>query len=346
MTFWPSALFAIMGLGLVAYALTAGADFGAGVLALLSAGRRAEARRAAIRDAIAPIWEANHVWLIFVIVVMFSAFPRAFAVVSIAFHVPLALALVCIVLRGSAFVFRAYGIQSASTRRLWERVFSFSSIGGPLCLGAVLGGLASGDVRVVDHEVTTGFFAGWTTPFAWLTGCLSVALFTMLAATYMAATVRGGSRGRGQGGARSATSALQEDFRGNAIACEAVAGVLALLVLVRARVDAPELYATITGPLGVPLQGATAACAVATVALLLRRRFRLARVTAAAQVSLVVIGYGLAMNGHFVVPDVLVEDAVTYPPALPVLAVALGSGALVLGPALVYLYRVFAARPS
>src|SRR5688572_12623046 len=117
-----------MGVALVAYALTGGADFGGGAWDLLARGARRKSHQAAIHEAIAPIWEANHVWLIFVIVLMWTAFPIAFSALSIALHVPISLALLGIVFRGSAFVFRAYGLESTRLRRLWGTVFGVSSI--------------------------------------------------------------------------------------------------------------------------------------------------------------------------------------------------------------------------
>ena len=116
-SFWAEVLWAVVGVGLVVYALTGGADLGVGLWHFFAGGPRKEAQRRALREAIAPIWEANHVWLIFVIVVLFSAFPRAFAALSIALHVPLALGLVGIVFRGSAYAFRAYGIQRDRARK-------------------------------------------------------------------------------------------------------------------------------------------------------------------------------------------------------------------------------------
>jgi cytochrome d ubiquinol oxidase subunit II len=319
-----------MGLGLVAYAVSGGADLGAGLWSLLARGPRKEAQRQAVRQAIAPIWEANHVWLIFVIVVMFSAFSRAFAVISIALHIPIALALLGIVLRGAAFVFRAYGIQGERAERGWERTFAWASLATPILLGTVVGALSSGRIRVIDGEVTTGYLAGWLTPLAWIVGLFALALFALLAAVYLAADTEG---------------ELADDFRRRALVMEAIAAVLALVTFVRSASEAPGLYDNLArSPWTWPVQAATAACALATVALLLRRRPRLARYTVAVQVALVVLGWGLAMDGHFVLPDVSLAGSSPNPEVMPALALALGLGSLILGPALFYLYRVFKTR--
>jgi cytochrome bd ubiquinol oxidase subunit II len=320
-------LWVAIGVGLCIYAVTGGADFGAGLWSLLSTGPRRKQQREAVEHAIAPIWEANHVWLIFVIVVMFAAFPRAFAVLGIAMHVPIALALVGIVLRGAALSFHAYGIQTSETRERWARVFAWSSAITPVFLGMVVGGVSSGQVRAEAGTVITGWFAGWTTVFAVLTGLLALGLFALLAAVYLAAET---------------TGALQRDFRRRAIASELFAGALAFAVFFRARSDAPLLFENLArSSFTWPVQLGTAGLAVTTLVLLVRGRPAQARFTAAAQVALVVVGWGLAMDRHFVLPDVSLTTAGSHPEVLPALVVALGLGSIVLVPALYYLYRVF-----
>src|SRR5687768_2060141 len=148
----------VVGAALVAYVLTGGADFGAGVWDLLASGPRRDAQRKAIEHAIAPIWEANHIWLILVVVLVFTGFPVGFAALGIALHVPIALALVGIVLRGAAFAFRGYGIPTELASQAahaavdkgsaWGRVFAWSSLLTPICLGLVVGGMSSPAIRI------------------------------------------------------------------------------------------------------------------------------------------------------------------------------------------------------
>ena len=162
-------------LSLTTYALLGGADYGGGVWDLLASGPSAERQRATIARAIGPVWEANHVWLIAAIVILFTGFPRAFAAVSIYLHVPLLVVLVGIVLRGSAFVFRAYGPQDPRHERLWGRVFAVASTVTPLFLGVVVGAITEGRLP----ETHTGSFADvfvmpWLTPFA-----VSVGVFAL-----------------------------------------------------------------------------------------------------------------------------------------------------------------------
>src|SRR6185503_10028786 len=130
----PELIAAVMAVALNAYVLTGGADFGGGVWDLFAAGPRRDRQRALIAESIAPIWEANHVWLIVVVVVLFTAFPPAFAMLGTVLHIPLTILLVGIVLRGSAFVFRSYGTRGRSR---WGAAFASASIVTPLLLGIV-----------------------------------------------------------------------------------------------------------------------------------------------------------------------------------------------------------------
>ncbi len=325
---WAEILWLGLGAAVVLYALTGGPDFGAGVWNLLASGPRKAQQREALQHAIAPIWEANHVWLIFVIVLMFSAFPRAFSAISVALHVPIALAVLGIVFRGAAFAFHAYGIHTDRTRRRWSRVFSISSIATPVLLGNIAGALGTGDIRVIEGRVTTGFLAGWTTAFAWLVGCFALSLFATLAAVYLCAEAE--------------DQELADDFRMRALFAEVVTGVFAGLSAGRAAVEAPQLYAVLMqSPWTWFVQLATAFFALGTIALLWVRRPRLARYACALQVALVVAGWGSAMDHHFVLPDVSVAYSIGYAPALPAFAIAFGGGALLLVPAFWFLLRVF-----
>src|ERR1700730_10125226 len=170
---------------LVLYALTGGADYGGGVWDLLARGPRALAHRKLIAHAIGPIWEANHVWLILVVVVLFTAFPPAFARLSIVFHIPLSIALVGIVLRGCAFAFRHYhGHGEDHVPDEWEwrwgRLFAIASLMTPVVLGTVVGGIYAGRARA-----DAGFLYGWLGLFPAAVGVFTLSLFAYLAAMYL-----------------------------------------------------------------------------------------------------------------------------------------------------------------
>lgn len=317
----------VMGVGLVVYVLTGGADFGAGFWHLVASGPRKPAQRDAIEHAIAPIWEANHVWLIFLIVLMFTAYPRAFAAISIAFHIPLVAVLVGIVLRGASFVFRAYGLGRESERARWGNVFAWASAITPIALGAVLAGASSGSVRLEGSRVVSGFMAGWSSAFAVLTGLFALALFALLAAVYL--TV-------------DAPTEVRSDFRSRALALELVGGILAFAVFAAAGRDAPLLRARLADtPLFLPLQIGTAASAVGVIVSLWRNQFAAARLLVIAQVTLVVVGWGAAMRGELLLGAVSITNAGGRPETVRAVIPALIVGTALLAPALMYLFRVF-----
>ncbi|HEY6099403.1 MAG TPA: cytochrome d ubiquinol oxidase subunit II, partial [Anaeromyxobacter sp.] len=185
---------------LVLYALLGGADYGGGTWDLLASGPRKAEQRAAVERAIGPIWEANHVWLILVVVVLFTGFPAAFAAISIGLFVPIVLLLVGIVLRGAAFTFRLYSRPGDRVQARWGAVFSASSVIAPLVLGAIVGALASGRLSVAAQGSQP--FA-WLAPFPLAVGLFATALFSYLAAAYLAVETDG---------------PLRDDFRRRAIA--------------------------------------------------------------------------------------------------------------------------------
>lgn len=330
----PEVVLAAVLLGsLVLYALSGGADFGGGMWDLLATGPRRRRQREAIEEAIAPIWEANHVWLVLVLTVLFTAFPRAFAAVMTALHIPLTLALLGIVLRGSAFAFRRYDRRDDATHRRWSTLFGVSSMLTPFFLGLSLGGLASGEIRVAGGQVLTGFLAGWTSPFALGCGLFAQVLFAFLAATYLTVDTEG-------------EGALQGDFRRRALAAGLALAPVAALVLALARDGAPVIYRGLTGGWGPAVVAAAVVCAAGALAALAARRFRWARAAAIGQVSLILIGWGLAQYPYLVVPDLTVTGARTASATLGLLVWALAAGAVLLFPSFLYLYWVFKRREA
>ncbi len=325
----PFVLAGVIAIALVAYVLTAGADFGAGVWDLLARGPRAERQRSAIEHAIAPIWEANHIWMILIVVLAFTGFPEVFALVGIALHIPIALALVGIVLRGAAFAFRSYGATSAVARSRWGRLFAWASLATPVALGTVVAAMCSGAIVVEGGIVRSGFFAGWTTPFALLTGAFTLVMFALLAAVYLTVDC-------------AEDPELQDDFRRRALVCEVVAGVLAATVAWRASVDAPRLFeGLLRHRASVPVQLATMAAAGSAITALILRRFGLARIAVAAQIALVVLGWVLAMDGHLVLDAVPIARAGARRSVIVPVLWVLALGGVVLLPALLWLMRVF-----
>lgn len=319
---------------LVLYALMGGADFGGGFWDLWARGPRAARQRKIIAEAIAPIWEANHVWLILVVVLLFTAFPPAFAVMMTALHVPLTVMLAGIVLRGSAFVFRKYDTKDDQVQRRWSAVFGISSLLTPVVQGMCLGGLAGGAIHVANGEVITGFFSGWTSLFAIACGIFALGLFSFLAAVYL--TVDAAS-----------DPEVQEDFRRRAIAAEIALAPIAALVFFAARSGgATEMYHDLTRWWAPLLLIWTSACSAGALLALWRRRFRLARVAAIGQVTTILFGWSSAQFPHLIVPDVDIFASAAPEITLRLLTIALGVGAVVLLPSLYYLFHVFKSRDA
>ncbi len=324
-----------LALALNAYVLLGGADFGGGVWDLFASGRRADRQRDLIARAIGPVWEANHVWLIIAVVLLFTCFPAAFARLSIALHVPLALMLVGIVLRGSAFTFRSYGHGSTAFERRWGRAFATASIVTPVLLGVTLGAVAAGRVAPPGGEVRSfvaAYVLPWMTPFSVVIGLLVLICCTYLAAVYLVL--------------ESDVADLREDFRRRALVAWVAVLVVALVALVVARDGAPRLVrGLVQSPWALPFHLATAASAAVALTGLWRRRYLLARAAAAAEVSLLFWGWVLAQRPYLVPPDLTIAATAAPPATLRLVLIVLAGGSVLLVPSLYYLFRIFKGRP-
>ena len=311
---------------LVAYAITAGADFGGGVWDLLARGERREAQRKTIANAIGPIWEANHVWMIIAVTLLFSAFPPAFAEIMTYLHVPVSLFLVGIVLRGSAFIFRKVDPMREGGPSGWQKVFAVSSVITPVMLGVVLGALSTPALGS-DPD----FFTSWTGPFPWAVGAFTLALFAYLAATYL--TLETGE------------VALVEDFRRRALGAAAAVGFLAPLVAFLAFEHAPYVAEHLSGSWGGRLTvGAGAACLLVGILALLNRRYQLARAAAAGATVMILAGWGFGIHPWLVVDSLTIEQAAAPPITLRLVGGALLGGTVLLLPAYAYLMHTFKVR--
>ena len=318
---------------LVLYALLGGADYGGGVWDLFAFGSRAREQRKLIADAISPVWEANHVWLILVIVILFTAFPPAFAAIATALHIPITLLLIGIVLRGTAFTFRTYDIQRDDVQRRWSLVFSTASIITPILLGTILGAIASGTITVEDGAVTSGFFNSWLAPFPIAVGFFALALFAFLAAVYLTLETQ--------------QRELQEDFRTRALLSGVAVGLLALTVFVLAKTGAPTVRAGISRTVwALGLHFFTAIFALSALYTLWTRRYRLARVFAAGQVTLILLGWAFAQYPHLVEPNITLISAAAPRITLQLLFGALAAGAILLFPSYYYLFIIFKAKTA
>jgi cytochrome d ubiquinol oxidase subunit II len=316
---------------LVLYALLGGADYGGGVWDLFAFGPRARAQRRLIAEAISPVWEANHVWLILVVVILFTAFPPAFAAIAIALHIPITLLLIGIVLRGTAFTFRTYDVQRDDVQRRWSLVFSIASIITPILLGTTLGAIASGTIRFANGVPINGFFRSWLAPFPFAVGFFALALFAFLAAVYLTVEAR--------------ERELQEDFRARALVAGVAVGLLALTVFVLAKTGAPTVRAGISRSWwALGLHVLTAIFATSAFVTIWTRRYRIARICTAAQVTLILLGWAFAQFPHLVEPDITISSAAAPRITLELLLGALAAGAILLFPSYYYLFRIFKAE--
>ncbi len=334
----PEIIAAIMVLALNAYVLTGGADFGGGVWDLLARGPRRTAQRELIASQIGPIWEANHVWLILVVVLLFTAFPAAFATLGVVLHIPLSLMLVGIVLRGSSFVFRSYGARDDATQQRWGRVFAMASVITPLLLGIIVGTIASGAAGAAADRFTTTrdatfvsvYVAPWLSPFPIAMGALALAMFAFLAAVYLALA--------------AVDVPLREDFRRRALGAAAAMFVAAFGGLAVAHVMAPRVSGVLMGSRAILFQAVTGLAAITALWAVWTRRLRIARLAAALQVSLILWGWVLVQYPFIVPPLHAIRDTAAPRVTLELLLGALAAGALILFPALGYLFRTFAAE--
>ena len=278
------------------------------------------------------MWEANHVWLILVVVLLFTGFAPAFALLAVVLHIPLTLMLLGIVLRGSAFTFRGYG-DTGQAR--WGRLFALASLVTPLLLGVSVGAIAAGRVRPPDPAAgfVAGYLAPWLTPFCLATGLLALVLFAFLAAVYL--TMETEDR------------ELREDFRRRALA-SGVAVFLAAgaaLFLAHGDTGAPLMASGLVRARWAPaLQAGIAVAALTALAALWRRAYRVARVAAAAQASLMLWGWVLAQFPWLLPPTYTIEQAASPPRTLQLLLIVLAAGAVILLPSLFYLFRIFKTR--
>jgi cytochrome d ubiquinol oxidase subunit II len=321
------AVLAVMFAGLTAYALFAGADFGAGIWDLLAGGtRRGRQQRDLIEHSLAPVWEANHVWLIFVLVVLWTGFPPAFAAIASTLYIPLTLAALGMIARGSAFAFRKT-VPSLSVQRFFGAAFAFSSFVTPYFLGAVVGGVASG--RVPPGIAAGDVVTSWINPTSALGGALAVGVCAYLAAVLLCADAQ-----------REVSAELGDQFRARALVTAVVVGVIAAAGILVLRADAPQLFDGLLHR-GLPLMVVSALAGVASILLLVRRQYGWARITGGLAVTAVLWGWAAAQYPYLLPPTLTIAQAAASRTTLVTMLVSLLFGAVLLLPALVFLYTLF-----
>jgi len=307
-------LVALVGLIAIAlYAVFGGADFGGGVWDIIATGPRRRQQREAIAHAIGPVWETNHVWLIFCVVLLFTCFPPAFAALAVGLYFPLTFALVGIILRGSAFAFRSQQFLYEPNAQYWGHVFGIASILTPFFFGTCVGGL------------TQGHFA-WTSPFALTVGLFAVTLCAQLAAVFLTMETRDELRG---------------DFRIRAILATFALAAVGALALAIAAVTTPATFASLVRPQAWPPIAAAMLLGLVTLALLWTGRFAAARVVVAFETVAVLIGWYASVAPYLIPGEMTYAQAAAPEITLNAFLWVAGCGAILLVPSLMLLFRIF-----
>jgi cytochrome bd ubiquinol oxidase subunit II len=314
-------------LGITAYAVLGSADFGAGFWDLTAGGASRGGRiRGMVQRSMSPVWEANHVWLIFVLVIVWTAFPTAFGSIFSTLSIPLFLAAIGIIFRGTAFALRGQA-ATINEARVLGAMFALSSVLIPFFLGAAIGGVASG--RVPVGNAAGDLVSSWLNPTSVLVGIVGVLTGAHLAAVYMA----GDSQ-------RADLPDLVRAFRVRALGSGVVTGVAALVGLLVVRSDARDLFDGLTSGGGLAMVIVSGLAGLATLALVWRERYELARVSAAAAVAAVVVGWMLAQKPYILPPDLTLEKAQASDATLSAVVIGVAAGMVVLAPSLWFLYRL------
>jgi cytochrome d ubiquinol oxidase subunit II len=320
-------LLAILIVALAAYGVLGGADFGAGFWDLTAGSAQRGARlRGLVHRSMGPVWEANHVWLIVVLVVMWTCFPHAFGPLMETLYVPLFLAAVGIIFRGAAYALRGEA-ASISEARVLGGIFALSSVLTPFFLGCALGAVASGQVPAEGDPGTP--LSSWTGVTALWIGALAVVTGAYVAAVFLAAD-----------SVRAQAPDLTIAFRRRALGSAAVAGAMAIGGLLVIRADARDLYDGLTSGGGLTMVIVSAAVGVLTLALVWTNRFELARYTSGVAVGAMLAGLAFAQRPDFLPGELSLRDAAADDATLIATLIVLVLAVLVIVPSIAVLFRL------
>jgi cytochrome bd ubiquinol oxidase subunit II len=323
----PELCLALVMLGITAYAVLGSADFGAGFWDLTAGGaERGGPVRGMVQRSMGPVWEANHVWLIFILVITWTAFPTLFGSVFSTLSIPLFLAAIGIIFRGAAFALRG---QAATIReaRVLGGLFASSSVLIPLFLGAAVGGVASGRVEV--GNATGDPWSSWLNPTSAVIGVIAVLTGTHLAAVYLAGD-----------SVRAEQPQLARAFRARALGSGVASGAVALIGILVVRSDARPLFDGLTSGGGLAMVLVSAVAGIATLALVWVERYGLARFVVAVAVAAIVVGWALAQDPYVLPGQLTLDQAAAGDATLTAVLIGIGVGSLILGPSLWWLYRL------
>lgn len=328
----PYIVISVLWFALIAYAVFGGADFGAGMWELLVSGPTAKEQQALIDGALGPVWETNHVWLIFLVVGLFSGFPGAFATLVSVLFFPLNLALIGTVLRGSAFIFRTHGLRQTSS--IWNRVFSFSSMLTPFFLGAAAAAVAGGKIQDLGPKTQADLGSLWLSPFALTIGVLSLALCATIAAIFL--TVEATNKNKTE---------LVAIFRKRGLIAGAITAVLGALGLVEASFQAPTLWQGMINH-AIPLVVATMIIGVGAAAALYFGYYRIARALIIAEAAFMLGSWGVSQIPYIIPPKLTVDAAASSPSTQLLLLIGIIIGMAIILPSILLLFYIFKFKGS
>ncbi|GAC1454790.1 MAG: cytochrome d ubiquinol oxidase subunit II [Ktedonobacteraceae bacterium] len=323
----PYIIISVLWFALITYAVFGGADFGAGIWEIFATGAKAREQQELIDDALGPVWEVNHVWLVFLVVGLFSGFPGAFATLVAVLFFPITLALLGTVLRGSAFIFRTHGLRQ--TTGIWNRVFSFSSVITPFCLGAAAATVAEGNIQNFGPNAPTDLGNLWLTPFALTIGVLSLALCATIAAIFL--TVEATNQ-------KKADLAIL--FRSRGLIAGAVTAVLGALALFEASFQAPVLWQGMLNH-AIPLVIATMIIGVGAALSLYFAYYRISRVLIIAEAAFMLGSWGVSQIPYIIPPKLTVDAAASSPSTQLLLLVGIIIGMIIILPSILLLFYIF-----
>lgn len=323
----------VMMIGLTLYAVLGGADFGAGVWEFNTVLRATPKERALLYNAIGPVWEANHVWLIFVVVILVNAFPLAYATLSQALWLPLLLALGGIIFRGVGFAFRSHAAASVKQQEIWSAIFALASTAAPFFLGAAAWTIASGKLTVTaDGDFSGDFLTGWLNPMSIFGAFFAVGVCAYLTSVYLTREA-----------AILNDNELVQLWRRRAIATGMWMGILAITGLALVYSFAPDLWNGFSQRAW-PMVGASIASGISSLIALFYSKFTLAVLFSATTVATVIWGWGLAQFPAIISPSITIFSAKAPEPVLHAMLIGIAAGALVLIPSLVLLFSLFKGK--
>lgn len=323
-------LLSILWLALITYTVLGGADFGAGMLELFAIGPSAARQDALIDESIGPVWETNHVWLIFLLVVFFTAFPPAFAAINVILFIPLCLAVIGIVLRGASFVFRLHGgIRSIHTVRVLGRIFSVASAMTPFFLALAAAAVASGRIQILGTNLQANTGSYWLTPFTLTIGAMALTLCVTIAAIYL--TVEATNIG---------DTELAEAFRLRGLIAGALTAILGGLGLILSAAQNSILWQGLLDH-GWRVALLTVLIGVGAAGTLFFRRYQLARILIICEAAFLLGTWGVSQIPYLIPPDVKVVSAASPQTTQVALLVGIIIALIIVIPSLWYLFYVF-----